>query len=1473
MNLSDVLGIEPGLSGDVASDIQGNLSVIGGGLVVLGVIGTVATGGLLGVVIGTISVAGGALAYLASEHLENAEELDEAFGHLGVIQDAINSENFADRLDEESVKDALADLMSSDVLSPAQKQQLHSIVENAKNGIIQGGSGSSEVTGSESGDDLSTPGYTAYHYADEHGQPGAVAYNGPYTGWDFHTIVVAEDGSVTVTSSGVISSPLGTYDPNGEEHTGGTTHGNQDHDNIGGGQMPVIIDLDGDGIELTVNGLVNFDWDEDGFYEQTAWASADDGFLVIDLDENGEIGEGDNDITQARELAFALWGSGEMTDLQALAEATDEDGNLIFDTNGDGILNDQDAVWSSMNIWQDLNQDGVVDDGELKHLSEWGITQINLTYADESGYDETDDDITVFGNTLHGLATFIHDGTVIIDYDDEDVQADGTIVGEAGDVTLAYNTQGWRRVETTYGYRIEFENGEQYLYGEAVEMYGGLDSGANNIDLTTLNLNGAVGDEFNNILDASGHLTNVGISGAEGNDSIVGGLRADMLSGGEGSDTLKGNQGDDVIFFDANDAVVLGGDGFDTGIVATDDAVTFDLVANGFAQVFGGAGDDDITASGSMENIAIHGEDGDDSVTGGLSNDVLSGGNGDDTVLGGLGDDFVSGNAGNDLLNASNGDDFLTAGIGDDTANGGNGDDVMFLGEGDDSGTGGSGDDFIDGGEGSDTLDGTSGDDTLDGGEGDDHLYFWRGDSHLIGGEGNDTFYLQDHSNGSWGWSIVEGGTGFDVLKLNVNSVDSITHKVGNQWQLVNYLTGGSRVVIDLLDVEEIHFANGDIQVLSTDEELDTSDDYVRLSHDWSMGDGEQVTEADGEHHISGANTYWISPVLSGWAGNDLLLGNDNAGNINGGTGSDTLAGLGGDDSIVGGSGSDALYGGAGTDTLRGGSGSDLLSGNEGNDSLIGNTGSDTLIGGDGDDTLTGGDGSDILGGGEGADSIFGNSGSDLLFGEAGDDWLNGGLSADTLHGGAGADTLIGDYGNDLLSGGEGDDDLDGGTGKDLLYGNEGLDTLDGGSGEDALFGGDGVDDLQGGEGADYLEGGAGADILDGGESVLDIAGYRDSDAGVFIDLVEGTATGGHAEGDTFVGIEGLLGSLHNDNLKGDDLANQIYGVDGNDTLWGWNGRDTVTGGDGNDRLYGNLDSDTLYGGAGNDVLTAGYGGEGQQYLDGGTGSDRYQIHSLGLNHFVFEEEETTSNNHDIVEFQNLNWDEVTVSEENGLLVISWTKHDGGSVKFNDLGVHIESFQFADGVEVSGFAGSSGADNLLGRTENVVFDGALGDDTLTGGSGDDFLKGGAGTDNLRGNNGNDTLWGGSGNDTLRGNLGTDTLIGGAGDDDVNGGYGDDLVQGFDGNDTLNGGSDNGDDTLTGGEGNDVFLFNANYAIGNDIITDFVSGEDQIEFIGLTFADLTITDVAVGISIHTSQGSVLLEGNGLPSLTQDDFVFT
>ena len=63
---------------------------------------------------------------------------------------------------------------------------------------------------------------------------------------------------------------------------------------------------------------------------------------------------------------------------------------------------------------------------------------------------------------------------------------------------------------------------------------------------------------------------------------------------------------------------------------------------------------------------------------------------------------------------------------------------------------------------------------------------------------------------------------------------------------------------------------------------------------------------------------------ISGFAGNDLIIGGSNDDVIYGGEGDDILAGSDGDDQIYGGAGSDILEGGYGEDTLIGGDDSDV---------------------------------------------------------------------------------------------------------------------------------------------------------------------------------------------------------------------------------------------------------------------------------------------------------------------------------------------------------------------------------------------------------------------------------------------------------------------------------------------------------------------------------------------------------------------
>ena len=448
---------------------------------------------------------------------------------------------------------------------------------------------------------------------------------------------------------------------------------------------------------------------------------------------------------------------------------------------------------------------------------------------------------------------------------------------------------------------------------------------------------------------------------------------------------------------------------------------------------------------------------------------------------------------------------------------------------------------------------------------------------------------------------------------------------------------------------------------------------------------------------------------------------------IKGTCGPDKIYGLGGHDIINGLGGKDRLFGGPGNDKLTGSSGADTLKGEGGNDSLNGGLSADTLSGGPGADTLTYATSSlgvsvDLLvapntanGGDATGDKP---SGFEKLIGSTHDDDLT--LHQGTLVGGAGGDDLHTDLGTvidyrtsstpvdiDLVEGPdpcapsntnpESGGDAQGDTISEpwgAIVGTSGDDTIVANCTGDAstLNGWGGADTLTA-TGNQIVIGGPGGDII--GQSsthgVMQLD-YRDSAAGVNIDLTMELQTGGDAEGDTITGEWQIVtGSSHDDSIVGDGAANAFVGGAGNDSLLGAAGDDNLNGGAGNDSLDGSTGDDRLFPGPGNDILAGGTNNP--VNASPGPGGD-----------FVFYGAAPSG---------------ITISLTDGV----------ASGEGRDLLTGFEHVQ-----------GSAFDDTIMGNDDVNYIEGGTGDDWMFGYAGNDYLGGGDGNDRADGGSGGETQW-------------------------------------------------------------------------------------------------------------------------------------
>lgn len=1030
-----------------------------------------------------------------------------------------------------------------------------------------------------------------------------------------------------------------------------------------------------------------------------------------------------------------------------------------------------------------------------------------------------------------------YEGTTGADTISGSLKAD-TMIGLAGDDVYAVNHVSDVVVEALNGGQDTIRSSVTYVLADNIE----------NLTLTGPNSISGTGNSAANVLTGNNYSNT--LRGLAGNDT---------LDGQGGADTLIGGTGNDIYIVDTSDDVIIeeAGEGTD----AVQASASHTLVANvENGQLIGSSS---INLTGNAQANVLVGNSG---------NNVLAGLAGADMLDGGLGVDTASYIASASGVNVS-----LTTGIvaGGDAE----GDTLVNI----ENVTGSSFDDVIEGSSGTNVLVGGTGVDLLTyaNASGGVTINLGSTSAQTTGGAGTDTVsgfenitgsIFNDTLTGTTGSNVLAGGKGSDTLSGKAGN-DRYIHRAGDGSDFINDDSSSS----DDVDVLDLTYLSSHDVVLSrvgqdltikinaTGEILTVRNQFYSTSANWGI---ERLEFSDAIWDLATINSRaWFRGTNSA----ETITGSDADDTLDGGAGNDTLSGGVGHDTYVYsvGYGNDIVNEratGIDVDTLHliGLNQSDIRMERLTSDLMdvairILSTGTTVTLDNQFDleggvERIVFGDGSSLGGtdwsldallrtiaafyGTETNDTITAGAGLDRLRGLGGDDTLNGGAGADILEGGTGNDVYTVDDIGDLVVelAGEGIDTVQSSVSFTLASEVEKL-TLTGSS---ALNGtGNGLaNTIVGNTGNNTLAGLGGGDIIDGGAGT-DTVTYAESDAAVSVNLLAGTASGGHAEGDVLSNIENVTGSEFADTIIGNTAANVLYGLGGDDLLEGGAGHDTLDGGSGVD------------------------------VLRGGAGDDTYIVDNIA--------------------------DVVRESAAEGTdLVQAYVSHT--------LSDNVENLTLLGSLALNG-TGNTLANTLRGNDASNDLSGEDGNDSLYGLLGDDLLRGGAGNDLLDGGAGADTMFGGIGNDSYvvddagdvvieALNEGTDSIsasisftlaqnvenltltgagaINGSGNElsnTVTGNSADNILSGFDGNDTLAGGG--GNDVLLGGAGNDVL----NGGAGADSMAGG-AGDDNyvIDNVGDQVIELTgegIDSVSSAISYRllenfenlTLTGSSSLNGTG------------
>ena len=769
----------------------------------------------------------------------------------------------------------------------------------------------------------------------------------------------------------------------------------------------------------------------------------------------------------------------------------------------------------------------------------------------------------------------------------------------------------------------------------------------------------AVGDTFNGNLDGPGDSDWIAVELEAGTTYQISLTGSTMADDGGATDTvlvLRDSKGGMIAMND--DINSVGSPGNDANLnsmlrIPIEEDGTYYIDASSYSRIPGtnNSGTYTISVVALDLPVDIEGTSADEKIDGTDGSESIDGGAGNDTINAMGGDDEVSGGPGMDLLTGGPGADKISGGGPNDP-----GDTVAYdyssMGVTINLRAGSASGGDADGDELAADIENVRGsmhDDMLSGSRGGNMLWGLGGNDDLFGDKSDDTL------NGGPGDDNLDGGDGDDTL-IGGPGADTLTG--GEDDDTASY--AGSMMGVTV----RLHSS----QAMGGDAEGDVWGDTVTVDYMLPDEDGEMQEFSETVPDI-------VNLTGSGMA--DILAGDSRGNTIMGGGGDDKLYGGpgGGDDTLSGGRGDDMAWGGHGLDILHGGPGDDMLHGGPGNDEFYGGAGSDMIYAGNEDTIINGW----------------------VQTPPAADDPATPG--DDTTE--AGGDPMTADTVSYARSK----------TGVEKTLGAGGITNIENiiGTDEDDMLTGDARDNVINGlDGADVLNGGDNPDTGARGDTVS----YANSDRGVTVTVgATGTASGGHAQGDTITNFENATGSAHDDNLNGDDGANTLKGLAGDDELIGGLGSDTLEGGYGADELDGGTATasadDATDGGADTDSDTLSYAG------------------SMGA---------VTAN-------------------------LATHTYSGGDAEGDEVEVERDAYNHdmddeTDPVDVSTF------ENLTGSANNDRLTGDHRANTIMGGDGDDTISGGGAFDVLMGQKGDDSISGGAGGDHLVGGPGADRLDGG-----------------------------------------------------------------------------------------------------------------